>query len=274
MNFCESTVAVKCWIAFVAGPVVTCQVQAAIWDFVHVERSFNARKDEASEQNGSECHGYVDAEQNSVPECLRQNLYKQLEQGGSSSVQRDGDSRYRVRLVVSSLIGGCWAKDAYHTSIVVDDFEFAFNHLGIVNQRLDAGDHASHDGQMIDLGFSTISGHQMKLLLEPYFQAGSYDMLRKNCNNFSDCALFCLLGHRLDVKYRKLERVGTWVDDWTGLMPLLSGFQYTCNPKARDFNLVEVLQYIEGATRRQQIASRSPLPTILRSDRPRRKTNL
>ena len=25
----------------------------------------------------------------------------------------------------------------------------------------------------------------MKLLLEPYFQAGSYDMLRKNCNNFS-----------------------------------------------------------------------------------------
>ena len=78
MKVCESTVVVKCWIAFVAGPVVHCQVQAAIWDFVHVERSFNARKDEASEQNGSECHGYVDAEQNSVPECLRQNLYKQL----------------------------------------------------------------------------------------------------------------------------------------------------------------------------------------------------
>ena len=78
MNFCESTVVVKCWIAFVAGPVVPCPVQAAICDVVHVERSFNARKDEASEQNGSERHGYVDAEQNSVPECLRQNLYKQL----------------------------------------------------------------------------------------------------------------------------------------------------------------------------------------------------
>ena len=39
MKFCESTVAVKCWIAFVAGPVVTCPVEAAIWDFVHVERS-------------------------------------------------------------------------------------------------------------------------------------------------------------------------------------------------------------------------------------------
>ena len=60
--------------------VVTCPTPApaAIWEFVHVERSFNARKDEASEQNGSERHGYVDAEQNSVPECLRQNLYKQL----------------------------------------------------------------------------------------------------------------------------------------------------------------------------------------------------
>ena len=80
MKFVESIVAVICWIAFVAGPVVTCPAPApaAIWEFVHVERSFNARKDEASEQNGSERHGYVDAEQNSVPECLRQNLYKQL----------------------------------------------------------------------------------------------------------------------------------------------------------------------------------------------------
>ena len=25
----------------------------------------------------------------------------------------------------------------------------------------------------------------MKCLLQPYFEAGSYDMLRKNCNNFS-----------------------------------------------------------------------------------------
>lgn len=29
-----------------------------------------------------------------------------------------------------------------------------------------------------------------------------------------DCALFCLLGHRLDVKYRKLERVPCWLNVW------------------------------------------------------------
>ena len=100
MNFCESTVVVKCWIAFVAGPVVHCQVQAAIWDFVHVERSFNARKDEASEQNGSECHGYVDAEQNSVPECLRQNLYKQLR----TTIKMLKNDKKKSKLILKELI--------------------------------------------------------------------------------------------------------------------------------------------------------------------------
>ena len=49
MKFCESTVAVKCWIAFVAGPVVTCPVEAAIWDlFMLKEASTLARMRQAN----------------------------------------------------------------------------------------------------------------------------------------------------------------------------------------------------------------------------------
>ena len=100
MKVCESTVVVKCWIAFVTGPVVPCPVQAAICDVVHVERSFNARKDEASEQNGSERHGYVDAEQNSVPECLRQNLYKQLR----TTIKMLKNDKKKSKLILKELI--------------------------------------------------------------------------------------------------------------------------------------------------------------------------
>eukprot|EP00913_Durusdinium_trenchii_P035478 g33202.t1 len=103
----------------------------------------------------------------------------------------------------------------------------------------------------------------MKCILEPLFQPGTYDMLRKNCNSFSDCALFCLLGKRLDDKYRTLERVGAFVDDLTGLVSVLSGCKYTPNPKAKDFNLVNVLHQIELSTRRQLGTTRSPLPTVL-----------
>ena len=192
----------------------------------------------------------------------------------STSLPSHSSTQHRVHLAVSSLIsvpgtnGACWIKDAYHTSIVVDEMEFAFTASGILQQPLDRYDRASHGHQeavLIDLGASTISGLEMNCLLQPYFEAGTYDMLRKNCNTFSDMALFCLLGHRLEEKYRSLERVGSWIDDWTGLMPLLSGFKYSSNPKARDFRVPEVLRYIEIATRQREHSSPSPLPAILKS---------
>ena len=36
--------------------------------------------------------------------------------------------------------------------------------------------------------------------LRPHFQGGSYDLLRKNCNSFSDCAVFYLLRQRIDAR--------------------------------------------------------------------------
>ena len=67
-----------------------------------------------------------------------------------------------------------------------------------------------------------------------------------------DCALFCLLGLRLEEKYRAMERLGVVADDLTGVVQFLSGFKYSPNPKAKDFNLMSVLKYIESATRREE----------------------
>lgn len=46
-----------------------------------------------------------------------------------------------------------------------------------------------------------------------------------------------------------MERVGVVADDLTGVVQFLSGFKYSPNPKAKDFNLMSVLKYIESATR-------------------------
>ncbi|CAJ1359396.1 unnamed protein product [Effrenium voratum] len=168
--------------------------------------------------------------------------------GGTSSVAVGGE--HRVRLAVNSLIGaatGCWSQDAYHTAVVVDEFEYSFSPMGVVKQRLTS----ATDCTLVEVGMSTMSGRQMTAILAPIFAPGSYDMLWKNCNTFSDCALFCLMGQRLDAKYRALERVGAFLDDLTGAVRFLSMCRYKPNPKAREFDLVSVLRHIDCATRQQ-----------------------
>ena len=53
---------------------------------------------------------------------------------------------------------GCWMKDAYHTAIVVDDFEFTFTPLGIVFQRLNVADDTGRECVLMDVGKSTMTG--------------------------------------------------------------------------------------------------------------------
>merc|ERR1719296_52295 len=67
--------------------------------------------------------------------------------------------------------------------------------------------------------------------LRPYFMSGSYDLLRKNCNNFSDIALFVLTGARMPRQYQQLEAIVGAVDAYTGLVQQFTGGMYKPNPK-------------------------------------------
>merc|ERR1719277_1997002 len=87
-----------------------------------------------------------------------------------------------------------------------------------------------------DLGITSISGPDMLKALNPWFGSGSYDILLKNCNSFSDVALFYLLGARLDGKYLSLEQIGTSAEKYLRIVTVLSRGTYRPNPKADGFD--------------------------------------
>ncbi|CAE7472718.1 unnamed protein product [Symbiodinium natans] len=173
--------------------------------------------------------------------------------GAAASEPGSRAAGHHVVLAVSSFLGapdGCWMKDAYHTSVVVDNVEYTFSPRGIVRHLLKGQlDATGSDGVSYFRGMSTISGPEMAGILWPFFKEGSYDVLKKNCNTFSDCALFCLLGERLPIKYRTLEKVAGVLDDVTGVVQALSMCNYRPNPKAQEFEIVPVLKHIEFQTR-------------------------
>lgn len=59
------------------------------------------------------------------------------------------------------------------------------------------------------LGFSTASGPDMARQLQSYFERGTYDVFYKNCNTFTDAALYFLLRKRMPGCYNRIERVVT-----------------------------------------------------------------
>mmetsp|Transcript_93538 Transcript_93538/g.260449 ORF Transcript_93538/g.260449 Transcript_93538/m.260449 type:complete len:245 (-) Transcript_93538:88-822(-) len=151
----------------------------------------------------------------------------------------------KVELAVS-MLGGIPGATAYHSSVVVNGEEFFFSDAGITSaQNLFSHKNEKMPNnvpQVFDMGFSHYSGSQLKAALDKHFLPGTYDLLRKNCNSFSDCALFYLLHKRLDKKYRSLEQLGASA---AGLVQSASGGQYAPNPKAADFDLEKLVADID-----------------------------
>mmetsp|Transcript_1522 Transcript_1522/g.4190 ORF Transcript_1522/g.4190 Transcript_1522/m.4190 type:complete len:233 (-) Transcript_1522:162-860(-) len=151
----------------------------------------------------------------------------------------------KVQLAVSPL-GGVPGATAYHSSIVVNDEEFFFSDSGVTSARgLMSHQNPQNPNStptVFDMGMSQYSGNSLKSALERHFLAGTYDLLRKNCNSFSDVALFYLLHKRLDPQYRALEKLGQRAGS---MMTQLSGGQYTPNPKCDGFDIEQLILDID-----------------------------
>ena len=93
---------------------------------------------------------------------------------------------------------------AYHTSIVINSTEFFFDDTSIQSAPVRLGrplaSHvrppvegapvsAAQHATLVPMGKTRHSGDELRAALRPYFGDGSYDLLRKNCNTFSDVAL-------------------------------------------------------------------------------------
>mmetsp|Transcript_33918 Transcript_33918/g.97517 ORF Transcript_33918/g.97517 Transcript_33918/m.97517 type:complete len:225 (+) Transcript_33918:103-777(+) len=150
----------------------------------------------------------------------------------------------KVQLAVSPVAIRVLGLQAYHSSVAVNDVEFSFTKQGLIGAPL-FHSHFSTKGpiQVINMGLTDIPASKMLAVLEPYFMAGSYDILRKNCNAFSDCCLYYLLGARLEEQYNAIDKFGTSADKF-GLVRLLTMFDYRPNPRAGDFALDQVLEHV------------------------------
>lgn len=164
----------------------------------------------------------------------------------------------RVELAVSPLLG-LGGVVGYHTSVIVNGTEFFFERTGIRGVLADAllkhktasgGSHTSCPTRIV-IGGSRRTGKELVEHLEPHFKAGTYDLLRKNCNSFSDCALFFLCGVRLDGGFTSMERLGDFY-----FTPLLSLGGYTANPQAAGFQVEHVIS-VTHDSRKIQVRRRT-----------------
>jgi len=161
-----------------------------------------------------------------------------------------------VKLAVSPL-GGVPGAMAWHSSVIVNGEEFSFSDGGItIARNTDSHEAMARQAnsttqtqiktEVFDMGWSPHSGSSLKAALERHFNPGTYDLLKKNCNSFSDAALFFLLKKRIDGKYRQLEQLGARSP---GLVQQMSGGNYTPNPKVANFDLEKVLKDIDPDTK-------------------------
>jgi len=132
---------------------------------------------------------------------------------------------------------------AYHTSVAVDGLEYSFGPSGLVVCNTFQSHYCLTNGptEVIDCGTTMWTGQELTEALQSDFGVGTYDILRKNCNDFSACALFYLTGRRLDTKYRAMEQMGKYADEHLGLIRVVTMGDYVPNPKATTFDVEEII---------------------------------
>jgi len=173
---------------------------------------------------------------------------------------------YEVELAVSPLVG-LKGVAGYHTSVLVGGEEYCFSPTGINCSPMLLSHCGSKDMQRFHIGISTHAGNVMSDFLEKHFMPGTYDLLTKNCNAFSDCALFFLCEQRLWPGFRLIERLGAFADDYVGLLQFMSNGGYSPNPMATGFDVDHIVNEIESirAMSPAEIRVRSVSTTLGRS---------
>eukprot|EP00931_Biecheleriopsis_adriatica_P091952 TRINITY_DN65797_c0_g1_i1.p1 TRINITY_DN65797_c0_g1~~TRINITY_DN65797_c0_g1_i1.p1 ORF type:complete len:225 (+),score=44.19 TRINITY_DN65797_c0_g1_i1:41-715(+) len=168
-----------------------------------------------------------------------------------------GVDNYRtVDLAVSHFGGGSqWAlagQQAYHTSIVLSGDELWFSNEGIGCEPTPGPRFSmppSHFGseksqtRVFQVGRSKYSGADLLERLCPYFQPGSYDVVHKNCNTFTDCALAFLVSRRLPTQYCALDKMGQSAPDM--LLSWASSYRYKANEASKNFNVEAVILKVD-----------------------------
>ncbi|CAE8621095.1 unnamed protein product, partial [Polarella glacialis] len=153
---------------------------------------------------------------------------------------------HAVELAVSPL-AGLRGFAGYHTSVLVAGEEYYFCPSGICCSAKIVSHQDGASMRRIYIGLSQVSGCELLDFLTEHFRQGTYDLLLKNCNSFSDCALYFLCEQRLDLRYRTVEKLAWVADDNLGLLHSITSGEYKPNPRAGDFDSQAVLRAMDAA---------------------------
>jgi len=143
-----------------------------------------------------------------------------------------------VRLAITPIGPAVAPVLGYHSSVLLGRTEYTFSNVGVVQ----ADGPLSHstlsaETRFVDCGRQVVNTQTFEAVIYPLFAPGTYDLLRKNCNGFADCAVCLLTGSRLDKRYMQMEALGRWADEYLSVVQRLSGGRYSPNPKSNGWDV-------------------------------------
>lgn len=174
--------------------------------------------------------------------CVPNRSDANLESASGRSWLKGGTNRVELAASELELFAVSGLATAYHTSVLVNGEEFFFSDSGIFNDRA-LTSHQGSPSERVDLGMSGRTGAQLLHALGPFFRPGTYDLVRKNCNSFSDCALHYLLGRRLENRFAALDRLGQLASP--EMLQRMTKGMYHPNPAAAQYKTSEVLAELD-----------------------------
>eukprot|EP00933_Yihiella_yeosuensis_P032987 TRINITY_DN2667_c3_g1_i1.p1 TRINITY_DN2667_c3_g1~~TRINITY_DN2667_c3_g1_i1.p1 ORF type:complete len:225 (-),score=27.41 TRINITY_DN2667_c3_g1_i1:248-922(-) len=189
----------------------------------------------------------------SNPKSMAVPVYVMVERCALRSCDAQGKN-YPVYLAVSEFqTSNDWAivnTKAYHTSILLGGYEVCFKQEGIVWEPWSddlSSVPPSHvgkgDTKVVEVGRTSRHTDELVRRLDPFFGPGSYDILAKNCNSFTDVCLAYLVSRRLPGKLVAAEKLGQSAPSM--LLSWVSGGKYQENESARGFNVEAVILQVD-----------------------------
>ncbi|CAK9043642.1 DeSI-like protein sdu1 (Meiotically up-regulated gene 67 protein) [Durusdinium trenchii] len=187
----------------------------------------------------------------------------------------------------------------YHTSVIVDDQEYFFDSIGILEAKplfshmLPEPPEPDIDATGLDLppsrhpsgplrspsrepvvtriGSSAYSGRDLVAALHQYFERGTYDVFYKNCNTFTDAALYFLTKTRMPAYCNRIERLVTATDPvsvsllnriFKAMVEHQQGVEvegdiYVPNPLSAGFSVEKLIRKLEGESETESSGSDS-----------------
>mmetsp|Transcript_101133 Transcript_101133/g.292455 ORF Transcript_101133/g.292455 Transcript_101133/m.292455 type:complete len:231 (-) Transcript_101133:126-818(-) len=160
--------------------------------------------------------------------------------------------RLRVQHVVTSIVPEVMPIQGYHSSVLVGNIEYTFSCDGgvVISEGPESHEDLEAETTYIDLGVHAIDFGAFEAAILPHFEDGTYDLLRKNCNSFTDAAIQFLTGGRMDPKFRQLESIGKVADKYMSVVQVFSGGAYEPNALADGFQLERTIRAMRAERRR------------------------